>query len=57
MSLPHTTGGYALGPDDGEALWFNGGLALLKATADASDGFHFAGACANATPTGSPTDT
>ena len=32
MSLPLTTGGYALGPDDGEALWFNGALLLVKAT-------------------------
>jgi hypothetical protein len=28
MSLPRTSSGYALGPDDGEALWFNGGLGL-----------------------------
>lgn len=34
MSLPQTTGGYGLGPDDGEALWFNGGLQVLKATAE-----------------------
>ena len=32
MSLPHTTWGYGLGPGEGEPLWFNGGLALLKAT-------------------------
>ncbi len=32
MSVPETTGGYAVGPDEGEALWFNGGLGLLKAT-------------------------
>ena len=32
MSLPTTTDGYALGPDDGEALWFNGALGILKAT-------------------------
>lgn len=38
MSLPQTTSGYALGPDDGEALWFNGGLGLLKATADQTEG-------------------
>ena len=38
MSLPQTTGGYGLGPDDGEALWFNGGLQLLKATADQTEG-------------------
>jgi quercetin dioxygenase-like cupin family protein len=34
MSLPQTTEGYAPGPDDGEALWFKGGLALLKAAGD-----------------------
>lgn len=38
MSLPQTTGGYALGPDDGEALWFNGALGLLRATADQTEG-------------------
>ena len=38
MSLPSTTGGYGLGPDEGEALWFNGGLGLLKATADLTHG-------------------
>lgn len=38
MPLPPTTGGYALGPDDGEALWFNGGTGLLKATADQTEG-------------------
>ncbi len=27
-----------MGPDDGEALWFNGGLGLLKATADQTEG-------------------
>lgn len=36
--LPATIGGYALGPDDGEALWFNGGLGLLKATAEQTEG-------------------
>ncbi len=36
-SLPQTTSGYALGPDDGEALWFNGGLGILKATADQTE--------------------
>ena len=41
MSLPRTTGGYGLGPGEGEALWFNGGLGVLKATADQTDG-HFA---------------
>lgn len=38
MSLPQTTGAYALGPDDGEALWFNGALGLLRATAEQTDG-------------------
>lgn len=38
MSLPMTTTGYALGPDDGEALWFNGALGILKATAKQTGG-------------------
>jgi quercetin dioxygenase-like cupin family protein len=38
MSLPQTTGGYGSGPGEGEALWFNGGLALLKATGDQTEG-------------------
>jgi quercetin dioxygenase-like cupin family protein len=38
MSLPQTTSGYALGPDDGEEVWFNGGLGLLKATAEQTEG-------------------
>jgi quercetin dioxygenase-like cupin family protein len=38
MSLPLTTGGYGLGPSEGEAVWFNGGLGLLKATGDQTDG-------------------
>lgn len=38
MTLPRTTGGFALGPDDGEALWFNGALGILKATAEQTDG-------------------
>lgn len=33
MSLPQTANGYGLEPDEGEPLWFNGGLGLLKATA------------------------
>ncbi len=37
MPLPRTPSGYALGPDDGEALWFNGGLGLLKATAEQTE--------------------
>jgi quercetin dioxygenase-like cupin family protein len=32
MSLPQGSGAYALGPDDGEALWFFGQLGLLKVT-------------------------
>lgn len=38
MSLPDRSGAYALGPDDGEALWFNGALGLLRATAAQTDG-------------------
>ncbi len=38
MSLPAATGAYALGPDDGEPLWFNGGLGILKATGDQTEG-------------------
>ena len=38
MSLPQTAGGYALGPGEGEAVWFNGGLGLLRATAKLTDG-------------------
>jgi quercetin dioxygenase-like cupin family protein len=38
MSIPLQMDGYELGPDDGEALWFNGGYALLKATADLTNG-------------------
>jgi quercetin dioxygenase-like cupin family protein len=38
MSLPHVTGGYGLGPAEGEALWFNGGFGLLKATGDQTEG-------------------
>lgn len=38
MALPQTTRGYGLGPDDGEAVWFNGGLGLLKATAQQTEG-------------------
>lgn len=32
MSLVHTADGYAVGSEEGEAVWFNGGLVLLKAT-------------------------
>jgi quercetin dioxygenase-like cupin family protein len=38
MTLPETTGGYGLGPGEGEALWFNGGLGVLKATGDQTEG-------------------
>src|SRR3990172_10510561 len=38
MSLPRTTGSYILAPGEGEALWFNGGLALLKSTGDQTEG-------------------
>lgn len=38
MTLPQTTAGYALGPDDGEVLWFNGALGILKATAEQTEG-------------------
>jgi len=38
MSLPQTTGGYGLGPGEGEALWFNGGLGVLRATGDQTGG-------------------
>ena len=38
LGLPSTDHGYALGPDDGEALWFNGGLGLLRATAEQTAG-------------------
>jgi quercetin dioxygenase-like cupin family protein len=38
MSFPLTTEGYGLAPREGEALWFNGGLGVLKATGDQTDG-------------------
>lgn len=38
MSLPGETNGYGLGPGEGEALWFNGGLGVLKATAAQTGG-------------------
>jgi quercetin dioxygenase-like cupin family protein len=38
VSLPQTTGAYGLGPGDGEALWFNGALGLVKASAVQTDG-------------------
>ena len=38
MSFPLTVGPYGLQPGEGEAIWFNGGLALLKATGIQTDG-------------------
>jgi quercetin dioxygenase-like cupin family protein len=38
MSLPGSTEGYSFGPDEGEALWFNGGLGILKATSALTEG-------------------
>jgi quercetin dioxygenase-like cupin family protein len=38
MSLPITTGGYSLGPDEGDALWFNGALLRVKAGAAQTQG-------------------
>ena len=38
MSSAGTSGGLGTGPGEGEALWFNGGLAVLRATADQTEG-------------------
>ena len=38
MSIPQNTDGYGLAPGEGEALWFNGGLGVLKATAELTQG-------------------
>ena len=38
MLMEQSISGYALGPDEGEALWFNGGLGVLKATAEQTEG-------------------
>jgi mannose-6-phosphate isomerase-like protein (cupin superfamily) len=38
MSLPQMPGPYGLGPTEGEALWFNGSLSVLKATTESTDG-------------------
>src|SRR2546423_15440652 len=38
MSLPRTNGGQGVRPGEGEALWFNGGLAVLRATGDQTQG-------------------
>lgn len=32
MMLPQTTDGYAVATDEGEAIWFNGGLCIIKAS-------------------------
>lgn len=41
MSLGGMSSSYTMAPGEGEALWFNGGLGLLKATTDLTGG-HFA---------------
>jgi len=38
MSPAGTSGGLGTGPGEGEALWFNGGLGVLRATADQTEG-------------------
>ena len=38
MSSAGATSGLGTGPGEGEALWFNGGLAVLRATADQTEG-------------------
>jgi quercetin dioxygenase-like cupin family protein len=38
MSFQGTSGGLGAGPGEGEALWFNGGLGVLRATADETEG-------------------
>jgi quercetin dioxygenase-like cupin family protein len=38
MTIPVLSGGYALGPGEGEGLWFNGGFGVLKATAELTEG-------------------
>src|SRR5256885_6755948 len=38
MSFPGTSGGLGSGSGGGEALWFNGGLGILRATADQTEG-------------------
>jgi quercetin dioxygenase-like cupin family protein len=42
MSIPQGNSGYAMGPGEGEALWFNGGIGVLKATADLTSGLYTA---------------
>jgi quercetin dioxygenase-like cupin family protein len=38
MSPSRTTGSYGPGPGKDEALWFNGGLGVLRATGDETEG-------------------
>ncbi|TMK49916.1 MAG: cupin domain-containing protein [Actinobacteria bacterium] len=38
MTPPAASSAYGIGPGEGEALWFNGGLGVLKATGDLTDG-------------------
>ena len=38
MSVVGTSGAFARGPGEGEALWFNRGLGVLKATGDQTQG-------------------
>src|SRR5436853_7541367 len=38
MSVPRTSGGQGVAPGEGEALWFNGGLAVLRATGGQTEG-------------------
>lgn len=38
MMAPETKKGYAVASDEGEALWFNGGLCIVKARAHETDG-------------------
>ncbi len=38
MSLPGITGGTGPASGEGEALWFNGGLGVLRATGDQTEG-------------------
>src|SRR6058998_2149403 len=38
MSVPRMSDGPGPGPGDGEALWFNGGLGILRATGDQTEG-------------------
>lgn len=38
MTLSQTTKGYAVAPDEGEAIWFNGGLCIVKASGPQTNG-------------------